>query len=148
VTVTALGDGFGFGPFSASPGQVVGFHLVYTVTGDLDNVRLSLGSPSISGLGQIVGFENVHPKQGGFFSAMVFDNPKNGLKAKDTLILPEVEGPFRIQKDAVLSAKSGVGSTASLQDVVNANDVPEPGSLVLFGSGLLALGGYIRRRKS
>ncbi len=157
VNVTALADGLGFTPtsglWSVSTGQVLDATIVYTVTGDLDIIRLDLENFGRTNAGAIVAVENV--ANGGLLGSLELRDNKNlndcaaqgNTRCVASLGLPEVAGPFRIQKDLVLSA-DGVNSSAFVTTLSNEfNVIPEPGSMLLFGSGLLALGGYIRRRQ-
>ena len=47
----------------------------------------------------------------------------------------------------VTSATFSFGTTAGTDDVPGGGQTPEPATMLLFGSGLLALGGFLRRRK-
>ena len=158
VGVTALGDGFGFGllsgaPWSVSSNQTLDATVIYTVSGDLDIIKLDLENFGRTNAGAILATENI-AATGFFGSQKLHDNSKvndcasqGNTKCVSSLTLPEIAGPFRIQKDLVLSA-DGVNSSAFVGTLSNEfNAIPEPGSMLLFGSGLLALGGYIRRRQ-
>ncbi len=127
--------------------QVQDSEIVYTVTGDVDNISLDLENFGVTGYGAIVGFENI--AFGGRFlgSLRVFDNKKRGIKSSASLQLPELSGPFRLEKDLVLSASSRNSSAwvGILSNEFN-TPTPEPGSLALLGSGLVAIGGVLRRK--
>jgi hypothetical protein len=159
LSVTVLPNGFEFGKFSVGKGQVEDFSLDYVVSGDLDAIALDIEKFGITGngtgKGAILGTENIavpcgkpHCRGSHFLGSInVYDNTRRGTLSSATLILPEVTGPFTLEKDLVLSGRIGSNSTASVGELSNEfNTVPEPASMILFGTGLLALGGYIRRR--
>ncbi len=159
LQVTVVGNGFVFSPASGAPWSVSSFGapvdvtIEYQVSGDLDAVTLNLESFSRTNAGAILGTENVGTGSGFLGGLTLYDNNVKGTNCQSgtqcfaTLSLPEVAGPFSIQKDLVLSA-DGVNSSASVGALSNNfNTIPEPGSMLLFGSGLVALGGYIRRRQ-
>lgn len=159
VNVTVLSNGFEFGTFSVGKGQVEDFSLDYVVSGDLDVITLDIEKFGIhgngTGKGAILGTENIavpcgtpHCKGSDFLGSInVYDNTKKGVKDLATLVLPETPGPFTLEKDLVLSGRIGNNSTAFVGQLSNQfNTVPEPTSMILFGTGLLTLGGYMRRR--
>ncbi len=159
VNVTALADGFGFTPtsgaWSVSTGGVLDATIIYTVTGDLDVIKLDLENFGRTNAGAILGVENIATTGGKFLGSQELrDNSRlndcasqSNKRCVASLALPEVAGPFRIQKDLVLSA-DGVNSSAFIGTLSNQFDgIPEPGTMLLSGSGLLALGGCIRRRQ-
>ena len=53
-----------------------------------------------------------------------------------------------VQTAFILKWSDGSSATIQFQSGLDAPAVPEPGSLILLGSGLLGLAGYVRRRKA
>jgi hypothetical protein len=128
----------------------------YTVTvnrGGLPiiDVSLSMGGASFFGTGgarvdETVCLGATFPAcTGGTVKQLsVYDNSQQGVKLFDEITFGGVT-EIDVQKDIELT--SGTNGGASLSLVTNQfSEIPEPGSILLFGSGALALAGVLRRK--
>lgn len=74
----------------------------------------------------------------------VFD--VTGARATGSVFSTEITGTGSTAVTSVLLDFSTNGTSFNVDNVVVANAVPEPGSFVLLGSGLLSMGAMLRRR--
>lgn len=58
---------------------------------------------------------------------------------------PSLVGPYS-ETEVFNIAATGIGSVQDTITINNASAVPEPGTLTLFGSGLIGLAGLLRRK--
>lgn len=115
----------------------------------ITDVSLSIGGIAWTGTGAVVVDETVClgamlPSCSGGEEATlsVFDS-SGGVKLFDSMTFSGVT-EVDVQKDIEIEA--GTNGSASLSLVTNQfSEVPEPASLMLFGSGVLALAGVLRR---
>jgi len=121
--------------------------ITYTVTSSaaiIDALLLYAGF-GVTGTGIVSVAETLSPNVGSLFLS---DPP--GTPSSTIITFPKVTS-LTVTKDVALAGHTG--GTAAVSVVANgwsqttAPKVPEPASISLFGSGLLALVGYLRRRQ-
>jgi PEP-CTERM motif len=139
-------EGFVFtSAWGVSSGQTEDSAIMYTVTStkSVIDAFLFAGGLGASGTGTASVAETFIPNVGSLFVS-------NGTAPTDVITFGPVKSLI-VFKGIQLSG--GTSGTAAISVVANGFSqssvlvAPEPASLVLFGSGLLALGGYSRRRQ-
>lgn len=146
ITPTALVAGFDFvGGFVAGSGETADGVIHYTVTslGPLIEdwtVQILAGAATSTGIGSVAEAAS----NGATLLAFVSGH---GNQMSQTATFAPI-GSLNISKD--ISANGGTASdgAAHVSEFTNtfSTVIPEPASMLLFGSGLLVLGGYVRRR--
>lgn len=120
----------------------------------ITDVSLGIGGVGFSGTGSVFVDETVclgamlPSCTGGTFETLSVFDYSGGTKLFDEVSFAGVSF-VDVEKDIELS--SGTDGTARLSLVTNQfseGGVPEPGSIALFGTGVLALGGVLRRKLS
>ena len=119
----------------------------------ITDVSLSIGGAGFSGTGSVIVDETVclgatFPAcSGGTVDYLEVFRDASGSKTFDSISFAGVS-EVDVQKDVLIDA--GTNGSASLSLVTNqfseGGPVPEPGSILLFGSGALALAGVLRRK--
>lgn len=119
----------------------------------ITDVSLSMGGAGFSGTGSVIIDETVclgatFPAcSGGTVDFLEVFRDSSGTKTFDSISFAGVS-EVDVQKDVLIDA--GTNGSASLSLVTNqfseGGAVPEPGSILLFGSGALALVGVLRRK--
>jgi hypothetical protein len=140
VTVTPDGLGFTFSaPWLVGSKQGEDSLIGYSVDGGaIDSVGLLFAGYSQRGTGlSIVSETSADPA----FSLSVYDD--GGIRSSDWIDLTGVDS-LTLTKDIALAG--GKWGSASVSSVTNQiNGTPEPGSLLLIGTGLVVLGSSLRR---
>jgi hypothetical protein len=119
----------------------------------ITDVSLSIGGAGFMGTGSVIVDETVclgatFPAcSGGTVDFLQVRRDSAGSKTYDEISFAGVS-EIDVQKDVLIDA--GTNGSASLSLVTNqfseGGAVPEPGSILLFGSGALALAGVLRRK--
>ena len=89
-------------------------------------------------------FDNDYSVESGF--GTTYSNTNSLLVTKANEMLLAVSGMNITSDYGWVIANNPVGGTGPYQNYLVKNPVPEPISMVLFGTGLLCFSGYIRRR--
>ncbi len=163
ITVTPIttagnpGFQFGAGWFASTASGILEQDSLIQYTANsstpITDLSLSIGGVSWTGTGAVLVNETaclgaVFPSCSGgqVITLSVFDSSV-GSKLFDSASFAGVT-EIDLQKD--ISVQAGTNGSAALTTVTNqfSGTTPEPGSLVLFGSGVLGLGGLLRRRFS
>lgn len=120
----------------------------------ITDVSLSIGGMGFTGTGSVTVDETVclgatFPScTGGQIETLEVFDSSAGLRQFDEISFAGVS-EVDVQKDVLISA--GTSGSASLSLLTNqfsegGSTTPEPGSILLFGSGVLALAGVLRRK--
>jgi len=141
VKVTPDGLGFQFtGAFDAGPGETADGLIGFTVSGAIsDHLFASMGGYGYSGDATVSVKESV--SSGAALS--LFSN-SGGTVEEGALRFPRLRS---LTVTEAIAVNGGLTGGASLSQSVDQFAATEPGSILLFASGLLPLAGYIRRRQ-
>ncbi len=143
VTPSLLGLLFQFNSsWFAGSGQVVDSTIVFTISAAsaiINDLTLSLDAAACTGTGTVG----------------LTENASNGVTLLATCINGTITNPapvtfapvksLTVHKDLGLNGNTGTAAVSQFTNSVS-TVVPEPGTLALFGSGLLGIAGAIRRR--
>jgi PEP-CTERM motif len=116
----------------------------------IKDVSLSIGGVAWAGTGDVTVNETVclgamlPACSGGQVKTLSVFDSSSGSQLFDSITFPAVS-EVDVEKD--ISIQAGTNGKASLSLVTNQfSEVPEPGSIMLLGSGVLGLAGVLRRR--
>jgi hypothetical protein len=150
VTVTVIetpsSPGFRFqAPWVAGPGQTMGSLMEFTVKvldggKPIKDISVSMGAYGHFADGVVNVAENAKP--GG--NLFLINSSVGTIDFQEKTVDPTM-GPMIVTKGITVNGNNGV---ASVNEVVNQFPVPmpEPETLLLFGSGLLGVGAYVRKK--
>ena len=146
VTVTPVSgaeSGFQFeAPWIASSSQGEDSTISYTVTGSITDLVLSMaGFGFTDGADVSVAESSATPP----LSLLVFDN-STGMTPSDTITGLSLS-TLTVTKDIAVLGNGGTGHLSIVDNLYSTGAVPEPASMLLLGSGMLGLAGFVRRRK-
>jgi hypothetical protein len=146
VTVTPItGSEVGFefeAPWIVSSAQGLDSTIDYTVTGPITDLILSMAGYGITDGGDVsVAETSATPP----LSLLVFDNSTGSLASDSVTGLSLTT--LTVTKDIAVLGNGGTAGLSIVNNEFSTGSVPEPASMLLLGSGLLALAGYARRRK-
>ena len=150
VTVTPITTGGELGfqfeaPWIVSGAQGLDSTVQYTVTattGTITDLLLSMAGFSQTKGGDVQVDETaVTPP----LSLMVFDN-STGFVASDMVTGLSLTS-LSVVKDIAVTGNNGTAGVSIVDNQYSTSPVPEPASMVLLGSGLLALAGFARCRR-
>jgi hypothetical protein len=82
---------------------------------------------------------------GGLLSTQTFLGPSAAQSVTISAVTPNLTAPYS-ETEVFNIVATGIGNTQDTITISEANAVPEPGTLTLFGSGLIALAGLLRRK--
>ena len=151
ISVTPLqtlgNEGFSFNPnFSVGAGQSQDASILFEVTaapGDMISDLFIFFNGASTGTGS-TSFSETYCTISFSMGCAVFSVPNAGQISQHINITPT--STLFITKDfGATGGTSGNGSISLVQNNYS-NAVPEPSALILFGSGLLGLGGIVRRK--
>jgi PEP-CTERM motif len=144
------------------PDGGTGIGSTFTVNGNPSNLGVAFTGPANNTLWEALGVSEKLPDHN-YASTESFSPSLNGYTAYDILLTSNFNAAFGVTVSPTIDGTLFVGFTEdgkkslatpwseSLEFVGNGPpppQVPEPASLMLLGSGLLALGGMVRRKLS
>ena len=144
---TGTNVGFQFtAPWVASAGQGTDSTITYTATAtgtSITDLLLSMAGFGFTDGGDVsVAETSASP----VLSLLVFAN-STGTVASDTATFAGVSS-LTVTKDIAVAGNGGTGHLSVVNNEFSSSSVPEPASMLLLGSGLLGLAGYVRRRRA
>lgn len=153
VVPEIVGSEIGFlfsAAWSVGAGQGLDSLIGYTVTAApgwlISDAVLTMGGAAFSGTGIAAVAENL--SNGTDLNVVTHSGGTTpGLKSSANFAgVPSLDVHF---KDVSVNGhSSGSAQISAVENRFSQTPIPEPATILIFGSGLLALGGYIRRRKS
>jgi PEP-CTERM motif len=116
----------------------------------ITDVSLSIGGVGFTGTGAVIVDETVclgamlPACSGGTVKTLSVFDSNSGSQLFNSITFPGVS-EVDVQKD--IEVQAGTDGRASVSLVTNQfSEVPEPGSIILLGSGILGMAGVVRRR--
>jgi hypothetical protein len=136
-------EGFVFNAaWQVGPGQSLDSTITYAVTATASIVDAFLLGAGMGATGGGIVTVNETLSNGALLPTI----GAPGLPTSGSVTFPGVKS-LTATKDIALSGGGGGARISVVANAFSQVPIPEPASLSLFGSGILALGGYIRRRQ-
>lgn len=144
---TGAEAGFQFtAPWVASAGQGVDSTITYTVTAtgtSITDLLLSMAGFGFTDGGDVsVAETSAAP----LISLLVFSNSTGTVPSASTTF--SGVGSLTVTKDIAVAGNGGTAHLSVVNNEFSTSSVPEPASMLLLGSGLIGLAGFVRRRRT
>lgn len=133
-------------PWVASAGQGVDSTITYTITAkgtSITDLLLSMAGFGFTDGGDVsVAETSAAP----LVSLLVFSNSTGTTPSASTSFAGV--GSLTVTKDIAVAGNGGTAHLSVVNNEFSTSSVPEPASMLLLGSGLLGLAGFVRRRRA